>query len=56
MRFLTSHNDILVIKEKFDQPSFLVKFCNFKSCEMLGVGEKSKLAFFFLVIESNESE
>ena len=47
---------MLHIKEKFYQPSFLVKFSNFESSELLGVGEKSELAFFFLIIESNESE
>ena len=43
-------------KEEFYQPSFLVKFCNFKSGEMLGIGEKSEFTFFFLIIVSNESE
>jgi hypothetical protein len=32
--------------EEFDHLSFLVKICNFKSCKLLGFGEKSELMFF----------
>ena len=43
-------------EEEFNQPSFLVKFCNFKSREMLGVGDKSELAVIFFIVVANEPE
>lgn len=43
-------------EEEFDQPSFLVKFYNFKSCKLFGVGEKSEFTFFFPIIVFYNSE
>lgn len=43
-------------EEEFHQLSFLVQFCNFKGCEMLGIGEESELTFFFLIIVSYKSK
>ena len=63
VRFCVSLLRLFVIGKKKDSQSssivrtiFSCKVCNVKNCEMLCVGEKREFMFFFLIIESYNSE